>query len=85
MTKTAKNVSPKVQTADQDILRPADAGQYLGGVPSSTLADWRLKGTGPRFARYGRFVIYRKQWLDEFIDQHSAATTTEAKRLRSER
>jgi hypothetical protein len=77
--------SETLDVDDLDVLRPREASQYLGGVPTSTLSDWRSKGIGPRFARYGRFIVYRKQWLDDFIDGHSATTTTEAKRIRAKR
>jgi excisionase family DNA binding protein len=29
------------------------------GVPATTPAQWASKGTGPRYARFGRHVRYR--------------------------
>ena len=29
------------------------------GVPVKTTAEWATKGTGPRYARFGRHVRYR--------------------------
>lgn len=29
------------------------------GVPHKTPAEWATKGTGPKFARFGRHVRYR--------------------------
>ena len=35
------------------------------GVPVKTLAEWASKGTGPRYAKFGRHVRYR---LSDVID-----------------
>ena len=32
-----------------------------------TLRDWRLRGVGPRFARFGRAVRYMSDDVDSFI------------------
>ncbi|MGV0994215.1 MAG: helix-turn-helix transcriptional regulator [Mycobacterium sp.] len=29
------------------------------GIPPKTLAEWASKGTGPRYAKFGRHVRYR--------------------------
>ena len=68
--------------ADTELLTPKQAAAYLQ-TPVSTLADWRLKGTGPRFARCGgRHVRYRRQWLDTWLDSNAVTSTAEAKRLK---
>jgi excisionase family DNA binding protein len=45
-----------------------EVSEYLG-VPVPTLYQWRAKGTGPRGSKVGRWVRYRwddvEQWLDD--------------------
>lgn len=43
--------------ADRWISRRELADRY--GVPVKTPAEWASKGTGPRYARFGRHVRYR--------------------------
>jgi hypothetical protein len=44
--------------------------------PESTLAYWRHTGQGPRFARVGKRVLYRRAdvltWLEEQFDKAAA-------------
>ncbi|HUO36593.1 MAG TPA: helix-turn-helix domain-containing protein [Mycobacterium sp.] len=49
--------------ADRWISRQELAERY--GVPVKTPAEWASKGTGPRYARFGRHVRYR---LGDVID-----------------
>ncbi|HEX5579593.1 MAG TPA: helix-turn-helix domain-containing protein [Candidatus Limnocylindria bacterium] len=42
---------------DKWITRRELAQRY--GLPVKTPADWASKGTGPRYARFGRHVRYR--------------------------
>lgn len=48
---------------------PEEVSAYLGGVPVSTLYQWRYKGIGPRSRRVGRHLRYRPEdvraWVDE--------------------
>ena len=63
-------------------LTPAQASAYLfGGDPSrtKTLEAWRNAGTGPRFAKAGRRVVYRLDWLREWLEARSVMSTAEAK------
>jgi predicted DNA-binding transcriptional regulator AlpA len=43
--------------ADRWISRQELAERY--GVPVKTPAEWASKGTGPRYAKFGRHVRYR--------------------------
>jgi hypothetical protein len=43
--------------ADRWISREELAQRY--GVPVKTPAEWASKGTGPRYAKFGRHVRYR--------------------------
>ena len=50
-------------TGDQWITRQELAERY--GLPVKTPAQWASKGTGPRYARFGRHVRYR---LSDVVD-----------------
>jgi excisionase family DNA binding protein len=43
------------------------------GVPNKTPAEWATKGTGPKYARFGRHVRYRLSdviaWEDERLTE----------------
>lgn len=49
--------------ADRWISRQELAERY--GIPVKTPAEWASKGTGPRYAKFGRHVRYR---LGDVID-----------------
>lgn len=44
-------------------------------IPASTLEGWAVKGTGPRFAKFGRHARYRlsdvEQWEEQQIGDAS--------------
>ena len=44
-------------TPDRRLSRQELADRY--GVPVKTPAEWASKGTGPRYAKFGRHVRYR--------------------------
>ncbi|WIV43046.1 helix-turn-helix transcriptional regulator [Glutamicibacter nicotianae] len=58
-----------------DLLNIKDTATLIG-VPESTLRYWRLHGKGPRSARIGGRIAYRKEeviaWVDEQFDQAGA-------------
>lgn len=57
--------------------RPPQAAQRIG-VSSSTLAKWRVYGTGPRFERLGpKLIVYSEEALEEFLSARSHASTSE--------
>lgn len=58
-------------------LRPPAAGEYLGGVSTSTLAKWRLAGTGPPYSKAGRVVVYNAGDLDAFLTSRRRLSTSE--------
>ena len=51
---------------DRWLSRQELADRY--GVPVKTPAEWATKGTGPRYAKFGRHVRYR---LSDVIDWES--------------
>ena len=50
-------------TDDKWLTRQELADRY--GLPVKTPAEWASKGTGPRYAKFGRHVRYR---LSDVID-----------------
>ena len=58
-------------------LRPPAAGEYLGGTSTSTLAKWRLAGTGPVYSKAGRLVLYAKRDLDAYLSRRRRRSTSE--------
>jgi excisionase family DNA binding protein len=47
-----------METAEDRWLTRAEVAERLQ-LPVGTLADWASKGTGPRYARFGKHVRYR--------------------------
>lgn len=51
--------------SDHQYLTPAELSVRLRGtVTTGTLANWRSRGTGPRFIRAGKGILYP---LDEVV------------------
>jgi excisionase family DNA binding protein len=48
----------------------AEAADYLK-ISKRTLERLRLTGGGPKYAKAGRRVLYRKSWLDQWLEQFS--------------
>jgi predicted DNA-binding transcriptional regulator AlpA len=59
------------------LLRAPEAAEFLGVRPA-TLADWRLRGRGPKFRRLGRVVAYAVEDLNAWIDEQPAFRSTAA-------
>ena len=61
-------------------LNTRQAAEYLGLQPS-TLRAWRLRGTGPRYARLGRSprarCAYRIADVEEWLSSRMFASTSE--------
>jgi predicted DNA-binding transcriptional regulator AlpA len=60
---STKGAAMDSNTGDQWITRQELAERY--GLPVKTPAQWASKGTGPRYARFGRHVRYR---LSDVVD-----------------
>ncbi len=50
-------------------LTTDQVADYLS-VPVSTLYQWRHRGIGPRAARVGRHLRYRRTDVDRWVEQH---------------
>ena len=58
------------------LLTTADAARLLGLQPQ-TLAKWRWAGTGPRFVRLGRRVMYNLRDLEAFVEAGARESTSQ--------
>ena len=65
--------------ADMWISRQQLAERY--GVPVKTPAEWASKGTGPRYAKFGRYVRYR---LGDVIDWEQRRLVDQTRKLTEE-
>ncbi|GAA3811488.1 MULTISPECIES: AlpA family transcriptional regulator [Amycolatopsis] len=54
------------------LLSIEDLSDYLG-IPKGTLYQWRSKGYGPDGIRMGKYVRYRQEDVDAWIEQQGAA------------
>lgn len=65
--------------ADQ-LLTPAELAERLHASPA-TLAGWRYKGTGPKFIKAGRMVLYRVADVDAWLTEKTRQSTEEVYRV----
>lgn len=56
-----------------DLLRVEDVSRMIG-VSEDTLRHWRHRGTGPRSARLGRRIVYRRRDVEGWIDRQFETT-----------
>ena len=56
-------------------LRTNDAAEYVGLSPR-TLEKKRLEGTGPRYLKIGRAVIYDTSDLDDYLAAFTRTSTS---------
>ena len=54
----------------------AEAARYLG-LSRSCLNKWRCYGTGPRFCKLGRRVVYRKSDLEKWREENLRISTSQ--------
>ncbi|NKQ57575.1 helix-turn-helix domain-containing protein [Amycolatopsis sp. K13G38] len=54
------------------LLTIDDLADYLG-IPKGTLYQWRTKGYGPQGRRVGKYVRYRPEDVDAWIEQQGVA------------
>lgn len=54
------------------LLTIDDLAEYLS-IPKGTLYQWRSKGKGPAGIKMGKYVRYRPEDVDTWIEQQGAA------------
>lgn len=60
-------------------LSTKEAANYLNSAPQ-TLANWRVKGRGPAFKKFGRRVVYSPTDLARWADENTRNHTQEDQR-----
>jgi predicted DNA-binding transcriptional regulator AlpA len=63
------------------LATPAEVAQYLHTTTAS-LAQDRYKGTGPRFIKRGRRVLYRRSDVLEWLDRNTIQRTDDPRQQR---
>lgn len=58
------------------MLATPQAANYVG-LGKSTLDKARLSGSGPRFVKLGRRVLYDPTDLDAWLNQHRRSSTSD--------
>ena len=54
-----------------------DVADYLSTTPAA-LAQWRYRGTGPKFVKVGRHVRYRWEDVTDWLDSRARTVTGDA-------
>jgi Helix-turn-helix domain len=49
------------------------------GISPRTLERKRADGSGPRYAKAGHAVRYRRDWIDDWLEKNSFSSTSAAK------
>jgi excisionase family DNA binding protein len=64
------------RVASESLMTVEQVADYLN-VPVKTVYRWRLTGTGPRGARVGRYVRFRRSdveaWVERRVEEERAA------------
>lgn len=53
-------------------ITPAELSERWGGIPLGTLANWRSRGTGPKFHRFGGSVRYALTEVEQYESEAAA-------------
>lgn len=69
-------VPPDNQEAHMEIMDVEEAAEYVR-LGASTLNRFRTSGGGPRYAKLGKSVRYRKTDLDAWLASRIIASTSE--------
>jgi predicted DNA-binding transcriptional regulator AlpA len=64
-------------------LRPPAAAQHLS-LAEQTLAQMRWRGTGPRYFKIGKAVLYDRDTLDAWVAERARTSTSDAGTCREE-
>lgn len=67
-----------------ELLNEHQASNYLD-VSVRSLQAWRLRGGGPKYAKLGRSVRYRRTDLDHYVVENLTSSTSEVSAGRSAR
>ena len=66
LEETSQNMNDDTGSDSRMALTEKQVAHHLG-LSVATLRAWRLRGQGPRFAKFGRAVRYMATDVDRFI------------------
>lgn len=66
-----------MQTETPTYLIQREAARYLR-ISERSLERWRVEGTGPKFRRFGRRVVYAQHDLVEWAEANTFTSTAQA-------
>ncbi|HBP90861.1 MAG TPA: hypothetical protein DD706_24605 [Nitrospiraceae bacterium] len=58
-----------------DLLTAEQVSASYGFVTPKTLANWRCRGTGPKFVKVGHCIRYRPADVQEWIESRTFRST----------
>lgn len=64
-----------MSTVMSQLMTADELAEYLG-TTTQRLANHRMKGTGPRFVKEGRRVLYRRSEVERWLDENTRDRTT---------
>jgi len=53
------------------LLTEDDVAALLG-VKTGTLANWRVRGEGPRYTKAGKNIFYRRVAIEDYLERQEA-------------
>lgn len=59
----------------------SDVSAYLQ-VPERTIYDWRARNIGPRSIKVGRHLRYRREDVEEWLNQQTAEQPPKPRKIR---
>lgn len=65
---------------NDDLLYTQSQIAELMHVSTKTLESMRQKGTGPRYSKFGRRVLYSQSSIDKFLHDRTYSSTSEYQR-----
>ncbi|RWB91176.1 MAG: DNA-binding protein [Mesorhizobium sp.] len=72
----SENQDAKVREANVEaFLASTDVAAVLG-ISAKTLANWRVRGCGPKYAKIGSRVIYSPAELFAFVQSRTRSSTS---------
>lgn len=57
-------------------LTPDQAAEYCH-ITKGYLATLRVRGDGPQYAKLGRRIVYKREWLDKWIEGNVFQSTAQ--------
>ena len=63
-------LAARILATVDDLMTTEEVSDYLR-IPVPTLWQWRSRGLGPRAAKVGRHLRYRRRDVDAWLDRQS--------------